>query len=629
MRPVLVALVLMGCTPVLCAQEVLIPMNEGWQFKQFGQERFFPAEVPGVVHTDLLRNGLIPDPYLGDNVDSVQWIENADWVYQRTFFATESMLAQEHLDLVFEGLDTFAEVYLNDSLLGITDNMFRIWKWAIDGALEPGFNELKVIFRSPIRMGAALRDVFGIQLPHDSDPSGVAPYIRKAAFQFGWDFCPRLVTSGIWKDLSLRAWNGIRIQDLRIEQEHGRDSVVLHVKAKLSGCATGSERIRLSAGERNMELRLNDHAGQCDPTLVMELAVDGSKLWWTNGQGPRNMIEVRAEVVGASGPLSGVSKRIGLRTIELDQRTDSIGKAFTFVVNGVPTFMKGCNLVPPDMFLPRAGDSAWVHLVGEMRAANMNMVRVWAGGIYPPDAFYAACDTAGILVWQDLMFASIPAADSLFVQNVRAEVRDQVARIHHHPSLALWCGNNELQVAWANWGWQERYGIHGADSIHVGGMLTDFFEWELAKQLGQYDNTTPYTPTSALSNWGNAKGLRNGDLHYWGVWHADSAFSAYANNVGRFMSEYGFQSYPDSLTLARYVPAEELRLGSAHFARMQRSYRGNKPILDAIKREFGTEPKTLGEFIFDSQKVQALAYEQAIAAHWHAKPHVWAPSCGS
>lgn len=250
----------------------------------------------------------------------------------------------------------------------------------------------------------------------------------------------------------------------------------------------------------------------------------------------------------------------------------------------------------------------------------MNMVRVWAGGIYPPDAFYDACDTAGILVWQDLMFANPVPADDAFLRTVEEEVRQQVVRLRHHPCLALWCGNNELDVAWKHWGWNGTYGIHGEDSVRVAQQQHHFFHSYLPDLIARYSDIA-YTPTSALSNWGSTSGLRQGDLHYWGVWHADSTFASFAGNTGRFVSEYGFQSYPDSMLLAGYMTSDELRPGSQGLVGRQFSYRTDRPIREAIQRELGFEPTSLGDLLLGSQLVQALAYREAIRAHRSAQPH--------
>ncbi|MBL7954151.1 MAG: hypothetical protein JNJ91_03865 [Flavobacteriales bacterium] len=598
------------------AQEVHIPLNEGWSFCQVGQERWYPAEVPGVVQTDLLRNGLIPDYMQGSNIDSVQWIENEDWIYKRNLFVADTLLRHGHLDLVFKGLDTFAEVYLNDSLIGKADNMFRTWEWEVKRHLKKGENELKVIFRSPIKEGAKLREAYGIQLPHDNDPSGVSPYIRKAAYQFGWDFCPRLVTSGIWKGVELRAWSGARI--LNAEMEFEIDS---NEGEALLNLMFDSDALR----KPGLKVFLNDsllhswrfHDGEMDAMDHIVISKNVLDRWWPIGFGKQPLYKIRVEVYEDRKLLSTFSRSFGSVNVNALSFVDDVGSSFGFYINGRKVFAKGCNLIPPSLTPSMISDSMWVAQVRHMQIAGMNTVRVWSGGIYPPEAFYYACDTAGILVWQDFMIANLVPAEGDFLKNIKAEAYEHVSRMKHHPCLALHCGNNELRVAWQNWGWQERYGLNGGEArriIETNEALWTKELWQIAPGM--------YTPTSPLSNWGNARGLTEGDLHYWGVWHGDSTFSSFKNNVGRFVSEWGFQSYPDSALLAKYIHPDSLYLGSSAVARLQRSYKTDRPIWEAIGRELGEErPTTLGGFIEASQRAQAKAYGMAIEAHLAAQPH--------
>lgn len=594
------------------AQVLTRSLDDGWTFSQGDQGVWYPAVVPGVVHTDLYRNGLIPDPHLEVDLDSVQWIENVRWTYRRTIQADSSLLRHEHVDLVFNGLDTYAEVWIGDSLVGSADNMFRTWTWPVRHLLRPGANEVQVRFTSPIEEGRALRNALGIPLPHDNDPSGTAPYVRKAAYHYGWDFCPRLVTTGIWKAVELRCWSGSRIGSVRVRQTFAGGGVIVGATVDLEGVPPADAQVVLDIdGERTPALL--EPGGT---TARASLLINDPRLWWPQGEGEQVLYPVRVELRSKGRLLDHWERPVGLRTIDLDRRNG----AFTFEVNDRPIFCKGANLVPPSMFLPEGGDDAWVDLVRDMQRAHFNMVRVWAGGVYPPDAFFEACDTAGILVWQDLMFASMPSPAPEFIATVNGEVEDQVLRLRHHASLALWCGNNELEVAWRNWGWQDRYGLHGRDSAIVAAMSVTLFEHWLPRFIGERCEV-PYVHTSPLSNWGNAEGLREGDLHYWGVWHGDSTINSFTRNVGRFVSEYGFQSYPDSTVLAGTLGAKHLRLGDPLLARMQRSYKTDAPIWKAIEERFGSRPVTLGGFIEAGQRVQAEAYRMAAEAHLAARPH--------
>ena len=611
-------LALLIASAACIGQERSVTLNEGWNFHQAGSAEWMPAIVPGTVHTDLMRAGMIPDPFVDRNVDSVQWVADRDWVYARKIDVDSALLKEEHVDLVLRGLDTFAEIRLNGLLLGATDNMFRTWEFPIKELLHPGGNDLEITFRSAITRGKELRAAYGTQLPADNDAGEVkvSPYMRKAAYQFGWDFAPRLVTCGIWQSVELRCWSSLRIGEVRISQAFASGDAVVGVEVEVKGASSGEQLIALEIDGQRTVVPLPAVGRKGSAVARASLSIRDPQRWWPNGSGEQVLYPVRVELLDKGRVISAWERKIGLHTISLDQYAG----AFTFVVNGEPVFAQGANLVPPDMFLPRAGDSTWVRLVRDMQAAHFNMVRVWGGGVYPPDAFFDACDTAGILIWQDLMFANMAPADSAFLANVKAEVVGQVQRIGHHASLALWCGNNELDVAWKNWGWQKTYAMSATDSARIRADHALLFEKEIRGWITGY-SAVPYTPTSPLSNWGNAAGLQSGDLHDWEVWHGDGAFDRFQHNVGRFVSEYGFQSYPDSAMLAKYIDPAQLHLGSPLLAYRQRSYKTDRPILEAIGRELHAEPNTLGEFIRLGQEAQALAYGLAIHAHRAGRPH--------
>lgn len=610
---ILVASMAMGIS--LNAQPVLRTLHNDWQVHSEAEGISIPAEVPGSVHTDLLAAGIIPDPFVGNNIDSVQWVEHRTWTYRCTFSVTEQEMACKAAYLRFDGLDTYATVSLNGQMIGTADNMFRQWRFPANGPLRTGANMLEVRF-APVATGAELlRARYGKVLPHDSDTSGLAPFVRKAAFSFGWDFAPRLLTTGIWRPVYLELDHGRPELAATIATEVQKDQTLVSITPEWTNMPTASGRMQLWWNGRLVEERTVRTAA--DRLAGWTVVVPAQERWWPRGSGPQRLHHLRLVASGPGHAAVTYERTLGLRTITLDQERDSIGEPFRFLINGQPIFMRGCNLVPPDMLLPRGDDSAWVALVRHMADAHMNMVRVWSGGVYPPEAFFQACDTAGILVWQDLMFGyMVPAGDSAFLATAHEEVRQHVERIGAHPSLAVFCGNNEIDVAWSNWGWQQRYGLHGQDSAAVWNDHLAFFHDSLARWTAPF----PYTPSSPLSNWGNAAGLRNGDLHYWGVWHADSSLVSYTRNVGRFMSEYGFQSYPDSVTLARYLAPEDLVLGSATLARRQLSYRTDRPLWDRIEEELGIRPDHLNSFIEATQAAQAMGYGLAIDAHWAANP---------
>jgi beta-mannosidase len=603
------------------AAEQWVDLGGEWTFGRTGEEERWTAEVPGTVHTDLMRHGLIPDPYRSTNEDSVQWVGERDWTYVRRFDASAALLEQEEVELVFKGLDTFAEVWLNGQRLGTADNMFRSWVFRVKGLLREQGNQLEVRFTSPIKRGAELLQQYGRSLPADNDIGTVkvSPFVRKAGVHFGWDFAPRLVTCGIWQDVGLRAWSVGRIEGVRVFQRSKPEGRELTFAVDLRATEKAKGELLVKLNGRLLQQAIVEHRnGVWTQEVVVQIPDTGR--WWPRGSGPQTMHDLHVEWLVRNDRISSWERPIGLVTIALDQTPDKDGTPFTFRVNEVPTFMQGANLVPPDMFLPRAGDQAWVRLVQHMQAANMNMVRVWGGGVYPPDAFFQACDTAGILVWQDLMFANTMVPDDdAFLTNVQQEVLEQVTRIQHHPSLAMWCGNNEVEVAWHNWGWQQTYGMSQADSTRMWTAYRTLFEEVLPDRLWVLDRSHRYVPTSPISNWGNVEGLRHGDLHYWGVWHGDAPLEALTTNVGRFVSEYGFQSYPEMATLLEYASPEELAPGGVFWARRQRSYKSDKAIIDMAAR-YGMRVDDKEQLIRVSQELQARAYGLAIAAHKARQP---------
>lgn len=593
-------------------KETRIGLHTGWRVHEAGTHGSHEADVPGTVHTDLMRAGVIRDPYHGTELAKVQWVEDRDWVYTMSFEVSPGTLEHEHLDLVFEGLDTFAEVRLNGAVIGSADNMHRTWRFPVKERLRMGRNELEVCFRSAVLAGEEKMRAYGRSLPADNDQGRVkvAPFVRKAGVHFGWDFAPRLVTCGIWRPVYLHGWDGARITGVRVEQRARNGQRELRIRPALEGTAPAHAmwRVAIDAGKVV--------TGSLEDGVRMMLPDTG--LWWPAGMGDQRLRDLHVDLIVGERTMSTWQGRIGLRDILLHQEPDSLGTSFTFIVNGVPLFAMGANLVPPDQFLPRAGDKAWVDLVQGMAEANMNMVRVWGGGVYPPEAFFDACDEAGILVWQDLMFANTMVPDGeVFLANVRAEVEEQVARLQHRACLALWCGNNEIDVAWHNWGWQRTWEIAPKDSTRMWRSYANLFQEEMPRWIAALDDR-PYVHTSPLSNWGNAEGLRHGDLHYWGVWHGDEPFEAFTANVGRFVSEYGFQSYPFWETLEAIAGPGDLE-NPGFWSSRQLSYKGDGAITRLAERYLGPV-KDRRDLVEKSQALQAMACRMAIEAHHDARP---------
>lgn len=584
-----------------------------WTFQQAGDSIWRPATVPGTAHTDLLALGLIPDPYVGTNVDSVQWVGDAAWTYRTTVQLNAAMLERAHIDLRFEGLDTFAEVWVNGDSLGLCDNMHRAWVFPIKDLVQGGRAEVEVRFLPAVEQGERAMRSYGRNLPADNDRGAVkvSPFVRKAGVHFGWDFAPRLVTCGIWRPVSIVAWDGARLNGFRLVQQVKDSTRTLIFHPEVTGDPSAVTGTRVFINGR--------HPGTSAGTSAAHIQLPDTGLWWPAGMGDQRLQQVRMELWSGSQLVDVHEAHIGLRTIGLHQGPDSLGTPFTFMVNGLPVFAMGANVVPPDMFLPRAGDAGWEELARHAQDAGMNMLRVWGGGVYPPDAFFDACDKAGILVWQDLMFANTMVPDGEpFIRNVRQEVLEQVARMQHRASIALWCGNNEVDVAWHNWGWQKTWSIGAEDSIRMWKAYTDLFHQRIPEWIAAMDDR-PYVTTSPLSNWGNAEGLRHGDLHYWGVWHGDEPFEGFADNVGRFVSEYGMQSYPLWETLVEAAGTQGTGEEAPWWSQRQQSYKGDKAIVRLAERYLGPV-NGRRDLVEKSHALQAMAYSMAINAHLDARP---------
>ncbi len=356
-------------------------------------------------------------------------------------------------------------------------------------------------------------------------------------------------------------------------------------------------------------------------TVKLEYDIDNPQLWWSNGSGNPYLYEKKLLIKRKKKVLSSKQFKFGIREIELVHETDEIGTAFYFKLNGEPIFMKGANYIPQDVFLPRVTNEDYEKLILAVKEANMNMIRVWGGGVYERDIFYELCDQHGILVWQDFMFAGSMYPDlPEFHSSIKKEVRDNIIRLRNHPCLAIWCGNNEIEVAWNNWGWQKQHGYSTEDSIEIWHNYLKIFEEMIPKQLTELDPYRPYTTTSPLSNWGTAENFNHASMHYWGVWHGRDPFEKFEENVGRFMVEYGFQSFPSFDVLKEVIPEDELNLDSETMKNRQKSYIGNGLILKHVEQYYDS-PKDFKSFVKLSQKTQAKGMQMAIQSHMNNRPH--------
>lgn len=587
--------------------------SENWSFKKISDSNWLPAKIPGTVHTDLYNNKIIPNPFFGNNEKDLQWIENETWEYQTSFKISKEELNNQNTILQFEGLDTYAEVFLNNKKVLEANNMFRTWKVDAKNDLKVGKNNLKIVFKSAVEIGKAKAQKLPYTLPEKE-----RIFSRKAQYHFGWDWAPRFVTSGIYRPIKLLFWNNATIENVKYDQEELNESIAkLNFKVTVNAQLAGIYNLKINEVQKVFELKKGVN------TIDFPYEIKKPKLWWTNGLGKANLYPFEIILSKNKVQLSLKKLNIGLRTIELIQEKDSIGKSFYFKLNGKPVFMKGANYIPSDSFLPSATTSEYKNVVKNAVDVSMNMLRVWGGGVYPDDSFFDECDKNGILVWQDFMFAcAMYPGDSDFLDNVKNEILDNVTRLQNHPSIALWCGNNENDEGWKNWGWQKQFKYSNQDSTQIWNDYEKLFHQLIPKTLDSLlsKNENRYWPSSPSIGWGKKESLTQGDSHYWGVWWGKEPFEIYKQKVGRFMSEYGFQGMPNFETLEKVIPKEDLNFTSEAFKNHQKHPTGFETINEYMKRDFPV-PNELEKYNYVSQILQAYGMKTAIEAHRFAKPY--------
>ena len=586
--------------------------NEDWKFKQENKQNWLPAKIPGTVHTDLLANKVIENPFYGSNEKKLQWIENENWNYKTSFIISNSEINFKNIELEFNGLDTYASVFLNGKLILEANNMFRTWKIPVKEYLVKGENSLEIKFKSAVFEGKNQAKKLKYTLPGDEKV-----FTRKAQYQYGWDWGPRFVTAGIWKNVNLNFWNNVTIENVTFNQlELNDEKAVLEFTTNIKADKVGTIQLKINEIVKTFNLKKGLNK------VRLNYEIQNPKRWWTNGLGEANLYSFEISLIDNKNIISSKKLNIGLRTIELIQEKDNIGTSFYFKLNGIPVFMKGANYIPDDSFMPRVSDSIYKARVKDAVDANMNMLRIWGGGIYADNAFYDECDKKGILVWQDFMFAcAMYPGDEGFLDNVKQEVIDNVNRLQNHPSLAIWCGNNENDEGWKNWGWQKQYNYTETDSTKIWNDYEKLFHQLIPKTLDSLlpSNKNIYWPSSPSIGWGRKESMTQGDSHYWGVWWGKEPFEIYEEKVGRFMIEYGFQGMPNLETFKNFTTNEELNLNSEAVKSHQKHPIGYETINEYMVRDF-VVPKVFEDYIYVSQLLQAAGMKTAIEAHRRAKP---------
>ena len=619
----IVLLILLCCSLYLPAQVGRMTLTDNWQFRQKGKETYYTAKVPGTVHTDLMRAGLIDDPFYGTNEAKVQWVEQEDWEYATDFVADDKLLKRQHIELLFDGLDTYARVFLNGQLILSADNMFRHWAVDIRQYLKPGKNHLKIMFESAVKKGKAAAGALPYTLPGEEKV-----FTRKAQYQYGWDWGPRLVTCGIYKPVYINYWDDLRLKSL------GYFIKELNDNRATVGFITETESSKTMSCELDLHLALNDTSLANTPVQSYTArfrkgihrdtfyhTIGKPQLWYTNGLGKANLYHAALTIRTKEKQADRKKISIGLRRLELVREKDVFGESFFFRLNGIPVFMKGANYIPQHSFVTELKAHDYDSLVTLARDANMNMLRVWGGGLYEDDAFYEQCDRKGVLVWQDFMFAcAMYPGDKAFVENVKEEVLQQAQRLRNHACLALWCGNNEIDEGWHNWGWKRQYQYSVVDSSQIWNDYKHLFHEVIPQALKQADPQTAYWPSSPSIGWGHAESLLQGDAHYWGVWWGMMPFDLYEKKTGRFMSEYGFQGMPSLSLFNTFCKNDELSLTSDVVKTHQKHSSGYQTIREYMERDYKV-PADFEKYIYVSQLLQRDAMKIAIEAHRRAKPY--------
>lgn len=614
-----------------------ISLNGIWNLKNKQKSINIEAEVPGSVFEALLENNIIEDPFYGLHEHEVDWVYDSEWQYEKEFDLMSDFLDYSNIFLRFHGLDTISEVYLNEQLIDKTENMFITYEFDVKNIVKDGKNNLKIVFKSPIKAISELLSTHHVKLRNFHSIPGV-PYLRKAQFSFGWDWAPNLPDIGIWQPVEIIGFDEVKIKSIHILQDFKYNIDPENIENPRDYSKITIENVNLYINiELDLELNIA-HAKvfsiDCnikDPTgyiINQKATVDKSEktfsfrldkphLWWTHDLGTPNLYELVINIRNGD-IIDTQSMKIGLREIKLRRKSDKWGESFYFRLNGIPMFIKGANMVPIDSFIPRGKKlGIYQNIIKCAKDVNMNMIRVWGGGIYECGLFYDLCDEMGILVWQDFTFAcAIIPKHREFMENVEMEAKQNIKRLRNHPSLALWCGNNEIEHLW-------RRNLNLAELTEPS-IIKEFenaylkiFKELLPNLINQYDSQTSYWPSSSLDKYnGNLilyidpNSPNSGDCHLWNIWDK-GILSQYTKYNCRFTSEFGFQSLPSLKTILKYCPKKHFDINSPIMKNHQKALEGNNKIIRYVKRRYGLSDK-FENLIVLSQLNQAEAIEYGV-----------------
>ncbi len=575
-----------------------------WKYFSTVKNKWITATVPGAIQCDLMDHEIIDNPFNDPGYELSSKISSSSHNYQTIFSCTKQELLMENAFLDFQGIDTYAEVFLNGEKIFIADNMFRNWYIDVKYLLKQK-NILNVHFLNLDSIESSKMKSLPYQLPE-----GARVFTRKAQYQYGWDFSAKVKTVGIWKPVTLLFHNGAFITDVFVNTISSTSALFM-ATAEVHLMASHDESLLLSFVIQENLLPFDSivNVKKGNNTIRVPFSIANPQLWNVDGIGESLLYTLKV-----TAPFNAtVFRKFGCREIILHQEKDSIGSSFYFTINGKRKFIKGSNIVPPDLFPSRVSDDVYERLVLQAKNANMNMLRIWGGGYYFPDSFYDYCDRYGIMIWQDFMFGcAMYPGDSAFMNTTKHEIMEQVNRLKSHPSMALFCGNNESDEGWKNWGWQDLFKYSSADSTTIANDYKKLFEVLIPQVIDSLAPAIFYYPSSPKNGWGRKQSLTEGDCHYWGVWWGFEPFANYNKKVGRFMSEFGFQGFPDLSFLKKYV--SKCDTNDLSFRYHQQHIRGFETINTYMLRDYPVSD-SFPDYAYVSQLMQADEIEITALNH--------------
>lgn len=580
-----------------------------WEIQHPITQQWFPLGERGSVQEALYQQGILPDPFYGENEKLYQWIEEYQWHVRSRFFLSEALFNATQVELDFPCIDTYATIFINKQKILESENYFHPYKVDVRDNLTLGYNEIEAVFTPPVLYHKTTYEhqAFHYPAPNDNAKIKAAPLTRKPQYQFGWDWAPRLNTLGFPNPVTVRVKQNQTVKSAVVNTLSLGDTAQMQLVVLKEKPSTGSSIHSSTFGFSVL----------CDTSSIQRISFDipSPILWWPTGSGPAYLYDDTLVLTDARGlEIQRYPYSFGVRTVKLIQEKDQWGTSFAFEINGKPMFMKGGDMIPPSMFGGHTSTQEWQEWVRLMVNSHFNMVRIWGGGDYATDDFLNECDRLGLMVWHDAMFAcAMYPGDSLFLANVKEEFDFQLPRLAKHPSVIYINGNNEVDVAWKNWGFQVQYMLNKEDQAQIEKGYESLFKTLLPNTLAVYTNL-PYEHTSPLSNWGKDDFYNHGTQHYWGVWHGSDPMSDFATKIGRFNAEFGFQSFPEFSTLEGFSSVKDWNLNSSVMKHHQKSYVGNGMILKHAKCLYG-KPRNFEEFVYFSHLTQAYAVGSAIGGH--------------